>query len=233
MSKRPLLIGHSHVHAPMAAVREYGLAIDCIAFWSEPGALENTPEGLRFRPDIAEKLQSGGPVYSFIGGNAHTVLSLVEHHRPFDLVLPQAPALPRDPDRECLPVAAARHALEQLDTQYTPILDLLLASARGPVMQALPPPPVAVADVTREKYPWQLTPGQPREFAPAWLRLKVWRLAVDLISARCARLGVALLPLPPGAADTDGFLRHEYRQDVAHANAAYGALLLREWGLLQ
>ncbi len=233
MSAAPLLIGHSHVHAPIAAAREQGVEVEGIAFWAEAGAVETSEQGPRFRADIAMKLTEERSVFSFVGGSSHTSLALVEHHRRFDFVLPRDPGLPLDPSRECVPVSGVRQALVALDESYAAILELLLSCARGPVVQVGPPPPVASADATREKYPWNLLPDRPRAFAPAWLRLKVWRLAVDLIDARCRSLGVRFLPSPAAAADTDGFLKPEYRQDVAHANAAYGALLLREWGLLQ
>jgi hypothetical protein len=231
MSACPILIGHSHVHAPIAAAREQGVVIEGIAFWVEAGAIETSEHGPRFRADIAARLAEERPVFSFVGGNAHTTLSLVEHHRPFDLVLPGEPELPLDAGRECVPAAAVREALDALDARYTPILEQLIGCAKGPVMQVGPPPPVVSADATREKYPWNLLPDRPRAFAPAWLRLKVWRLAVELIAARCRRLGIAFLPSPVAAADANGFLKPEYRQDVAHANAAYGALLLRDWGI--
>lgn len=230
MSAAPLLIGHSHVHAPMAAAQQHGLGIDAIAFWSDAGAIESTAGGPRFRADILERLAEGSPVYAFIGGSAHTVLSLVEHHRPFDVVLPGHGAT--DPAREIVPAAAVRHALAALEASYTPILELLIASTRGPLLQVGPPPPVAAADATREKYPWSMTPDRPRAFAPASVRLKVWRLAVAVMAERCAALGVRFLASPACAAGADGFLEPRYRQDVAHANAAYGALLLRDWGLL-
>jgi len=229
---RALLIGHSHVHAPMETLREDGLALDAIAFWVEPGALETTPNGLRFRADLAARIAVERPIYSFIGGNAHTVLGLVEHNRPFDFVLPEAPDLPLDPERELVTVDAVRSALEAIDVQSTPILDMLLREAGGPVVQVGPPPPVFVADAKREKYPWSMTPDRPRAFAPPWVRYKVWRLSTALIEARCRALSLPFVAAPAEALDANGFLRDELRKDVAHANGRYGALVLRELGLL-
>ena len=231
-SGRALLLGHSHVRAPMDVLREDGLDLDAIAFWVEPGALETTPNALRFRADLAERIAVDRPIYSFIGGNAHTVLGLVEHNRPFDFVLPEAPELPLDPERELVTVDAVRASLEAIDAQYIPILELLLREAGGPVVQVGPPPPIFVADAKREKYPWSMTPDRPRAFAPPWVRYKVWRLSTALIEARCRALSLPFVAAPAEALDANGFLRDELRKDVAHANGRYGVLVLRELGLL-
>jgi hypothetical protein len=226
-----LLIGHSHVHAPVETIRDHALALDAIAFWVEPGALENTTSGLHFRADLAERIAVARPIYSFIGGNAHTVLGLVEHHRPFDFVLPEEPALPLDPARELVTVDAVRASLAAIDVQYIPILELLLREAGGPVVQVGPPPPVFVADEKREKYPWSMTPDRPRAFAPPWVRYKIWRLSTALIEARCRALQLPFVAAPAEALDANGFLRDDLRKDVAHANGRYGALVLRALGL--
>lgn len=227
-----LLIGHSHVHAPVETVRASSLDLDAIAFWVEPGALEGPPEALRFRADLAERIAVERPVFSFVGGNAHTVVGLVDHHRPFDFVLPEAPDLPLDPARELVTVDAVRASLEAVDAQSSPVLELLVRSAPGRVVHVGPPPPVFVADASREKYPWSMTPDRPRAFAPAWVRYKIWKLSASMIEARARALGIGFVPAPAACQDENGFLREDLRKDVAHANGRYGSLLLRELGLL-
>lgn len=227
-----LLIGHSHVHAPVETIRVHALALDAIAFWIEPGAVVTDELGLRFRPDLAERIGVARPVYSFIGGNAHTVLGLVEHHRPFDFVLPEAPHLPLDPSRELVTAASVHAALAAIDAASTPIFEYLVKTAGGPVVQVGPPPPVFVADASHEKYPWSMTPDRPRAFAPPWVRYKIWRLSSRMIEERANRSGVRFLAAPPEGQDEHGFLRDEFRKDVAHANGHYGALVLRALGLM-
>ena len=227
-----LLIGHSHVHAPVDTIREKSLNLDAIAFWVEPGAIETTSQGLRFREDLAKRIAVNRPIYSFIGGNAHTVLGLVDYHRGFDFVLPQAPHLPLDPERELVTAESVRHALASIDQGSTPILELLVRSAPGRVVHVGPPPPVFFADATREKYPWNMTPDRPRAFAPALVRYKIWRLSVDMIASRARELGITFVPAPNACQDENGFLREEFRKDVAHANGLYGALILEKLGLL-
>jgi hypothetical protein len=229
---RALLIGHSHVHAPADTIREKSLDLDAIAFWVEPGAIEKTSDGLRFREDIATRIAIHRPIYSFIGGNAHTVLGLVDYHRGFDFVLPEAPHLPLDPERELVSAEVIRHALATVDEGTMPILELLVRMAPGRVMHVCPPPPVFLADATREKYPWNMTPDQPRAFAPAWVRYKIWLLSVSMIADRVRKMGIPFVMVPASCQDENGFLREEFRRDVAHANGRYGALILEKLGLL-
>jgi len=230
LAARALLIGHSHVHAPIEAIREEQLDLDAIAIWVEPGALETGAEGMRFRADLAERIAVERPVFSFVGGNAHTVLGLVDHARGFDFVLPEEPDLPLDPAREIVTAEAVRHALAAIDADLTPILELLVRLTPGRVVHVGPPPPVFVADAARERYPWNMTPDRPRAFAPPWVRYKVWRLSVAMIAERARALGVPFVAAPADAQDDRGFLRDDLRKDVAHANGRYGSLVLRALG---
>ncbi len=252
MSAAPLLIGHSHVHAPLFAARALGLDIDAVPLWEDAGVVQDVGGELRFRSDVLEKICRRGPVYSFFGGSAHSALSLWEHQRPFDFVLPWDSGTPLEPDREHVPVAAVRQTLELLGARHDRMLCMLARHARGPVVHFGPPPPVgdthSILKEQLRKRPSAAAASKPSQegaggalqirvpagtakgFSPPWLRLKVWRLEVATIAARCESLGISFRAAPAAATDALGFLKPEYVADLVHANAAYGKLLLRSWG---
>ena len=58
-------------------------------------------------------------------------------------------------------------------------------------------------------------------------RLKLWLLEAQLMTEWAESLGAGFLAPPAAASDEDGFLgENYYSDDVTHANAAYGALVL-------
>jgi hypothetical protein len=221
-------IGHSHVAALQrgAALRS-DIALDAINFWDTGEIWEREGDTIRLRPDLAERVRRGrAPIFSLIGGSAHTVLAMVEHPRPFDFILPSDPNIPFDETRELVPAHAVRAKIAELAAPYFAILPALLAVAPGPVLQIEPPPPLADEGRIAPFVPWVLFPGQPHRVAPKWLRYKTWRLHSELIREACTTLGIGYIAAPRAAMDAEGFLRDEYDQDGAHANGAYGALVL-------
>ncbi len=125
-----------------------------------------------------------------------------------------------------MPAEAVRAKLAEIANPYLDTLPAILRAARAPVIQIEPPPPVADEARIAPHVPWVLFPGQPRAVAPKWLRYKLWRLHSEVIAAACAALGIAYLRAPDSAKDGEGFLAEQYDEDGAHANAAYGALVL-------
>lgn len=219
-------IGHSHATALERGAVRSGRTLDTMNFWhtGEPWLRDGC--AIRLRPDLAERIARGRKVLSTIGGSAHTVLGMVEHPRPFDFVLPADATLPVDEAREIVPAEAVRAKLADLAGAYFATLPALVDAAAVPVIQIQPPPPVADDSRIAPKVPWGLFPGQPRAIAPKWLRYKLWRLHGELIAAACAKFGIIFLPAPETAQDGEGFLDPGYDEDGAHANAAYGALVL-------
>jgi hypothetical protein len=61
------------------------------------------------------------------------------------------------------------------------------------------------------------------------VRLKLWFLLQDMIAEIGRRHGARFIPVPSELQDEDGFLLEQYwHPDVTHANAAYGAIVLRK-----
>jgi hypothetical protein len=208
-------IGHSHVVALTSGASVAGVTIDTINFWDTGDPWVREGNAIQLRSDLAERVLRGQIVLSVIGGSAHTVLGMVEHPRPFDFVLPSDPDIPIEEGREIIPAGAVRAKLSEIAAPYFAQLPGLLATTASPIFHLEPPPPVADEARIAPFVPWPNFPGQPRQIAPKWLRYKLWRLHSELIGSA-----------PLAAMDEEGFLAKDFDQDGAHANAAYGALVL-------
>lgn len=184
----------------------------------------------KLRPDLAERLARAHKVVAAVGGSSAAVIGLVEHHRPFDFVLPAEPDLPLDPTRELAPVDGVRAALAAEEGKYTPLLEQVRALSHGPVFQLEAPPPVQDSAMIAEFVPWSLWPDQPRLVAPPALRYKLWRLSSEVVAAICARLDVIYQPAPRASLDQAGFMAPGLSADGIHGDIAYGHLVWDELG---
>lgn len=222
-------IGHSHLSAVSQAALATGTAIKGINFWDIPGAVEGDGAQLRFISWIEEAiLAQNGPVFSFVGGSVHNVMGLVAHPRPFDFVLPWATDLPIDKNAEYLPYQIARKLTEDLSAQYLFQMMRIRKLCRGEMIHISPPPPSANQIRLSKDIPWNMYPEMTDQVASACLRMKLWLLQANIVSNWCIENSVTYVPSPDVAADGNGYLIEEYYRDGAHANAAYGELVLRQ-----
>ena len=220
-------IGHSHAAAVAQAAQAQGRDVDPILFWSEAGSVGD--DGA-LRSDLAERVRRAHKVVACVGGSSAVVIGLVEHHRPFDFVLPSEPDLPLDPARELVPVDAVRYALAAEEAKYTPLLEQVKALSSGPVVQIESPPPVHDSDFIAGFVPWSLWPDQPQAVSPPALRYKLWRLCSEVVAANCAKLGVIFQSAPKASLDGAGFMAPGLSSDGIHGDASYGHLV---WGELR
>jgi hypothetical protein len=190
-------------------------------------------EGVRLSPplaaEIAAQIDRHHPfVASCIGGNAHNVLALLRHPRPFDFRFPDEPSIEPGDGAEPMPLALVRAALEA--AMARDLLRLrMVAAAAGPLVHLESPPPLADPELIAacaEGY--FLERGiTAAAVAPAPLRHRMWRLHGTIMREACAILSVPFVPVPAEALDEAGFLRPELAGDATHGNAMYGELLIR------
>lgn len=229
-----LILGDSHVDALKEAVSEGGADLPTAL----PIRLGKMKNGKQFGDlplgSVLERVRavpSDGLVVCAVGGNQHQTMSLIEHARPFDLMLPGEDSPPA-PGRELVPFQAMRATFETgLRNGDLKILEAVREAARCAVVQLAPPPPKAdEAHLLRTIETYFAERGiREHGIAPAPVRLKVWRVQVLVLRALCAEIGVAVLPVPDAALTPEGFLDPAfYARDATHANAAYGALVLRQ-----
>lgn len=222
----PVLIGHSHSGVIFEAARRSGMRLKGFNFWTAPQPALDAGR-TAFHPDIAAVL-ARGPVFSAVGGAAHSVLAMVRHPRPFDFVLPERPDLPLDPEAEILPHGAMRAAMAAPLREYLDIIGLIRRTATGRVFHIESPPPLEDGARVLADVPWAFFQGLTRDVSPAPLRWKCWRLHSELVAEYCAGQGIEVLPAPGEAVDARGFLKPELYADAMHVNEGYGALVLRQ-----
>ena len=98
----------------------------------------------------------------------------------------------------------------------------------GPIYHIEPPPPSADAERIYADTPWGMFPGRCREVSPASLRYKLWRVHSQVLTDWCSAAGAVMLQVPTESMDASGFMLDRYYGDGAHANDAYGALVLEQ-----
>ncbi|GAB2555866.1 hypothetical protein [Rhodanobacter koreensis] len=229
MSSPLLCIGHSHVACVARAAEAAGTSLQALNFWEMPGAIQHENGTSRLSVLLEQRLKKHtGPVFSMIGGAAHGVLGMLVHPRRFDFVLPAEPALPLDPAAEVLPALAVRHILESLMVDYLTMMSQVHRLCAGRLFHLESPPPLADAQRMQADIPWGMYPGMCHEISPAHFRYKLWRLHSQIVGDWCARAGATFVPCPPQSVDENGFMRESYYGDGAHANTAYGELVLEQ-----
>jgi hypothetical protein len=223
---RAVCIGHSHAANLEDAVRAQGAPVEVLNFWNHPGAVITDDSGTRLAPHIAARLAP--PVFSLVGGAVHYDIGLVLPPDPFDFIDPHAPDGPLLPGATLLPYGAMRRAMATRTAPYLRIMDAVRDVVTGPVYH-LQSPPIFEAEAVQEDDPgWVMFYGRGRRMAPAHFRQKLWRLHSAIVADHCAATGITFIPCPPESMTGSGFLRPGLNGKPAHANAAYGALVLAQ-----
>lgn len=225
-------IGHSHVSCVAEAAIVAGVPMETVNFWGVPGCTE--PAGnagaLRLAGKVTRWLDAcPGKVFSFVGGAVHTVVGMLAFPRRIDCVLPEEPTLPLDPRAEVLPVRAVDAVLVERSRQYLALMAQVLTHSRHAMLHVEPPPPSANNERIFHDVEWGMYPADMlHEIAPWPLRYKLWRLHSGILRRWCEAHAVTFVPCPAGCQDEHGCLADTYYLDGAHANAAYGELVLRQ-----
>lgn len=225
-TRAPLIcIGHSHTENIAAAAAALDVPIACYNFWRYQNILVRTGEAVDFTPEFRSQLAA--PVFSFVGGAVHHDIGLCAHPRPYDFVWPERPDLPVSEGAELIPYAGIHAAIRARVQQYFDIMAAIRAAVQGPVFH-MESPPAYANEVAPNDPDWVMFHGEGQQIAPAWMRYKLWRVHSAIVAARCAETGITFVPAPAEALDAQGFLARPFHGTVAHANAEYGALVLRQ-----
>lgn len=224
-------VGHSHVTPLFRAAEAHELSIRRLNLWLFGRPVLYDAASPRLAPEL--EAMAGEVVVSAVGGSAHDVLGLARHPRPFDFVLPSAPDLPVAPEAELVPAAALATTLRNnIEDEILDLVRLMALSGRR-VIHVEPPPPVGddpriLPDMELLAFVPSPNPGP----SPPWLRYKLWRMHSEIIREAYEPAGVEFLAAPSAAQTDEGFLRPEFYDYPCHANRAYGALVLRQLGLI-
>lgn len=230
MKKKIFILGHSHLGAIMLNLRVSpipGVEIDfvlCNEDRYKPLLIDDA-----LNPLVLERISSAkADLYvSMLGGNDHSILSMLNHPRRFDVVLPEAPELYTDISAEVLPAGLVLAVLSKRVDNAARALTAYSAAAGRPMVHVESPPPIPSEEHIRNY------PGVFRDViaaqgvSPALLRYKFWRLHSRLYREACERLAVSFLPAPTEMQDTAGMMiERAWNPDPTHGNALYGAAVI-------
>lgn len=165
---------------------------------------------------------------SMFGGNAHNALTLMEHPRPFDFILPEDANLPLDDASEFVTAAYIDTFIRKLAQQYILNMQTLKNAADGDVFHFESPPPLESNEfILQNLEHWFQNVIDPKISSP-YLRYKLWRVHSKIIRDYCSVAGIRFVPAPKSASTKDGFLLEEHGGDSTHAGPSFGGLILRE-----
>ena len=180
--------------------------------------------------EIARKLEEQDVVLSMIGGNQHSVYSMIQHPQPFDFYTPDTPEI--EATREVVPYRALEDAFTNgLRTGDGKSLEALRNATTARVVHIIPPPPKADTAFIEQNHETRFAQEglSTHGVSPPALRLKFWKLQAKVLKQICANLGIELMMPPASTVDAQGFLLPEYyAQDATHANWRYGERLIRQ-----
>jgi hypothetical protein len=225
--RRPLVcIGHSHIEAVVAAAAKASIPLEGLNFWHLGSPIDRSSGVVELTAELRARLVA--PVFSFVGGGVHQDFGLVVHPRPYDFIWPQEPDLPLSNGAEMVPFDALHTSMRTRTQPYLDIMQAIRRATEGPVFHMEAPPPYEQETVPADDPAWIVYFGKDSAISPAWLRYKLWKVHSSLVKAYCQGADIVFVPHPPEAIDARGFLATAYRGSPAHANAEYGALVLRQ-----
>jgi hypothetical protein len=227
--RKILFVGHSHIVALRDAHERAGGGTGMAFVWVNRPEFQPEMRGEALNPAIVERITAANADLhvSLFGGNDHSVICVLNDARPFDFVLPEAPGLFADPQREILPAALLKAELKRRVMPHLRELAAYRALARGRMVHIESPPPISSLEFL-ESHPGEFKVLlAERGFAPALFRYKVWRLHSALYREACAELGIEFLPVPPEMMDEHGMMVPQaWSRDPTYGNAVYGKHVL-------
>ena len=176
---------------------------------------------------MLDELKAADPeiLVTAVNGTEHARFSMVE--RGCDLVESEGLSQPI-PDR--LLARALAKAVEETILVHDVLKDLL-PGAR--IVSMMPAPPLKEDAHIMENPEVFAGLLQEHGISSSAYRLRVYRLAYEIVENRLAEKGIATLAPPEGSTDQDGFLLPELRLGCTHANARYGRMVLDQIDRLQ
>jgi hypothetical protein len=182
-----------------------------------------------YHPDMVAELKAragrtrASAFVASLIGSEHLIWAVEGQLRPFDVILPYAASLSRNPDAEIVPYTALR---AQVRDTISPILKFagwLQKEMNIPVLLVAPPPPVASDAMLLNRSHGHLNELMKRLGVPHWtIRYKLWRIWIEIAAAVTGEDGVKFVGVPNFVTDARGLLHPDYCHDCVHGNADYG-----------
>jgi hypothetical protein len=173
--------------------------------------------------------QEGSCLFSFMNGNEHSILSMVQHPKPYDFCLPWREDLSMEPGYQPISYSVVRGQMEQ--ALRGSIGSLVMARIKLPLIRlvhVLPPPPISsneqimrTPEIFRDQF---LKYG----ITPISIRVKYYLLLVEVLRRALEPYRVEIIESPRQASNENGALKDEYAFAATHANVAYGNLVAQQ-----
>jgi hypothetical protein len=235
---RAIVIGHSHSKAIAEALRRttvYGDNIQVFLLHAKQASANSLTTREAIKIVAACGAETG--LFLTVFHTYHNVLGLVRSGEDFDFLVD--PNDTPDPDATVrLPHRAMISAFEEQFAK-TDKVRAIIEAANCPAFLLSAPPPKRSSDYILKRFMRpknRVYRGKIVEkfgIERAVTRLKLWSLEERFMADWAKSVGMAFLPAPLGAFDRDGFLSEDYYDDdVTHANAGYGALVLEQISML-
>jgi hypothetical protein len=230
-----LLFGDSHVYAVERAIyhrnfKRWPIPLTAYRRLKEKGGKQLGD--LRFEGflDLIKTLEPHDIVLSMIGGNQHSIFSMVQHPQPFDFFDAESPAVV-EPGAQIIPYRIIEELFaEGIRRGDVECIATIRRSTAARVVHIIPPPPKADNAYIQQYHEAVFaTDIASRGVSPASLRLKFWKLQTRILERSCREAEVEILLPPAATLDEGGFLAPKfYAKDATHANPAYGEAVLTE-----
>jgi hypothetical protein len=167
--------------------------------------------------------------FSLFGGNAHNVMGLVNQPESFDFLISDEDESKLIKGARLIPLSIIEKAMMKQGGYPETIncLRSLRETYSGKIFQFESPPPIpSQAHLLKYAGPFKASFIKYGS-APAYLRLKLWKVHSELIRKECKNLGINFISHPSCMIDTKGFLiKKAWDLDTNHANSLYGKALI-------
>jgi hypothetical protein len=171
--------------------------------------------------DVKAHLADSDLVVSYLGGNAHSVMGLLNHSRPYDFTFTAGDDLDRN--REMVPRDLVRSSLRDSMADHLKMFSALRGLIDKPMIHCESPPPIPSDQHIRNHPGVFANRIETKGIAPASFRLKLWKLQSEIYREFCAANNIEFLTIPEETADAEGLLRSEaWGTDPTHGNIWYG-----------
>lgn len=238
IKRKILIVGDSHIHAIQAALEQD----------------EELPANFQFDALRIKRVKAGQPIgdihmndlLSAVGkltandvlvlalrGNMYSMMGLMRHPRPFDVIVPRLPSLRTEEYEDLVPYSTLyAHMLSAVERGYgTEALEIARSCRFAAVyFLSCPAPKDDEEHIMHGAETYFKEAGIAETgLSPPALRLKLWEVQQRVLSDFCSKNKLIFLDNPEDARDESGFLkRRYYAGDATHANPRYGSLVLKQ-----
>jgi hypothetical protein len=180
-----------------------------------------------------EEFEEKDILISFINGNEHTIMSMIQHPVPFDFFLPNSNQSYFHKNRQTIPYPIIKKQMLQSVNSTVACLSVarhILPKMR--IIHVLPPPPISSESQIKNAPEVFENMIEQYGISPIELRVKYYQLYADTLQNALQNRSIEFLCPPLKSLDHDGALKTEYAFAATHANEAYGHLIAEQISFL-